>query len=199
MIDFDKLKELHMKKLEEHIRKGKVDKEILHILNLINSLDGFFTTSSCAGRIVLIKTPDNLKKQRDVFLFKSHQIVDPNLIWKTLLEFYNRFANIWFKQEPFIIHVVCKDIDHAKDLLKISSLVGLKHSGIISLKKGKIVVEIIGNEKMETIVAKNRRLLVDRDYMEELVEEANKKLLRSRTYMGKLYYLLNKYFNVSRS
>jgi len=88
MLDFYKLKELYMKKLEEHIREGKVDKEILHILNLINSLDNYFTTSSCAGRIVLIKIPEGLKKQENVFLFKSHQIVKFEDIWNIILENY---------------------------------------------------------------------------------------------------------------
>jgi len=188
-----------MKKLEEHIKEGKVDKEILHILNLINSLDNYFTTSSCAGRIVLIKTPEDLKKQENVFLFKSHQIVKFEDIWNIILENYKKYENIWFKQEPFIIHVVCKDLKSANELLKISSKVGLKHSGIISLKKNKIVVEIIGNEKIETIVSKNGRILVNEEYLKELVNEANKKLLRSRVYMGRLYYELIKYFRFSIS
>jgi len=87
----------------------------------------------------------------------------------------------------------------ANKLLKISSKVGLKHSGIISLKKNKIVVEIIGNEKIETIVSKNGRILVNEEYLKELVKEANKKLLRSRVYMGRLYYELIKYFRFSIS
>jgi len=199
MLEFDKLKELYIKKLEEHIREERVDKEIIHILKLINSLEGYFTTSSCAGRIVLIKTPENLKKQENVFLFKSHQMVNFDDIWKTILENYQRYDNIWFKQEPFILHIACRDLKHAKDLLKIASSVGLKHSGIISLKENKIIIEIIGNEKIETIVSKNKKLLVNEDYMKELVIEANKKLLRNRVYMGKLYYELIKYFKVSLS
>jgi len=199
MLDFYKLKELYMTNLEEHIREGKVDKEILHLLNLINSLDNYFTTSSCAGRIVLIKTPEDLKKQENVFLFKSHQTVKFEDIWKAILENYKKYENIWFKQEPFIIHVVCKDLKSANELLKISSKVGLKHSGIISLKKNKIVIEIIGNEKIETIVSKNGRILVNEEYLKELVNEANKKLLRSRVYMGKLYYELIRYLRFSIS
>jgi len=195
MLDFYKLKELYIKKLEEHIREGKVDKEILHLLNLINSLDNYFTTSSCAGRIVLIKTLEDLKKQEDVFLFKSHQTVKFEDIWKVILENYKKYENIWFKQEPFIIHIACKDLKSANELLKISSKVGLKHSGIISLKKNKIVIEIIGNEKIETIVSKNGRILINEEYLKELVNEANKKLLRSRVYMGKLYYDFIRYIS----
>jgi len=186
-----------MKNLREHIERGRVDREVLHILNFINSLDGYFTTSSCAGRIVLIKTPEDLKKQEDVFLFKSHQIVKFEDIWKAILENYKKYENIWFKQEPFILHIVCKDLRHANALLKISSRVGLKHSGIISLKKNKIVIEIIGNEKIETIVSKNGRILVNEEYLKELVNEANKKLLRSRIYMGRFYYELIRDFKSS--
>jgi len=195
MLEFYKLKEFHIRKLEEHIREGKVDREIIHIIKIINQFDAFFTTSSCAGRIVLIRTPDNLKKQEKAFIFKSHQVVKFDEVWNILLKNYNKYENIWFKQEPFIIHVVCKNLKYANILLKISSKVGLKHSGIISLRKNRVITEIIGNEKIETIVSKNGKLLLTEEYLKELVNEANKKLLRSRVYMGRFYYELLKLFN----
>jgi len=34
-------------------RKGSVDEKILPLVNLINSTDDFFTTSTCSGRIIL--------------------------------------------------------------------------------------------------------------------------------------------------
>ncbi|MEM4841590.1 MAG: hypothetical protein QXG80_02560, partial [Nanopusillaceae archaeon] len=147
MVDFDTLKMLYIKKLEEHLKLNKVDKEILHVINLINSSNDYFTTSSCAGRIVLIKVPNDLKKQKDVFIFKSHQIVKFEDIFNVLKKTYALFDNIWFKQEPFIIHVSCRNLRKAIEILKISSKIGLKHSGIISLKKSRVIIEIIGNEK----------------------------------------------------
>lgn len=193
MVDFDTLKMLYIKKLEEHLKLNKVDKEILHIINLINSSNDYFTTSSCAGRIVLIKVPNDLKKQKDVFIFKSHQIVKFEDIFNVLKKTYALFDNIWFKQEPFIIHVSCRNLRKAIEILKISSKIGLKHSGIISLKKSRVIIEIIGNEKIETILSKNKKIIVSEEYLENLIEEANKKLLRDRTYLGKLYIYLKKY------
>ncbi|MEM4884543.1 MAG: hypothetical protein QXO77_03410 [Saccharolobus sp.] len=122
MLDFNTLKELYMKKLENHIKSNKVDKEILHIINLINYHNNYFTTSSCAGRIVLIKVPDNLKKQKDVFIFKSHKIVKFEEIWNILKENYKNFNSIWFKQEPFILHIACKNLKSAYKILSISSI-----------------------------------------------------------------------------
>ncbi|MEM4588029.1 MAG: hypothetical protein QXW13_00710 [Nanopusillaceae archaeon] len=193
MVDFDTLKMLYIKKLEEHLKLNKVDKEILHVINLINSSNDYFTTSSCAGRIVLIKVPNDLKKQKDVFIFKSHQIVKFEDIFNVLKKTYALFDNIWFKQEPFIIHVSCRNLRKAIEILKISSKIGLKHSGIISLKKSRVIIEIIGNEKIETILSKNKKIIVSEEYLENLIEEANKKLLRNRTYLGKLYIYLKKY------
>ncbi|MEM1782798.1 MAG: hypothetical protein QW483_02870, partial [Nanopusillaceae archaeon] len=184
-----------IKKLEEHLKLNKVDKEILHVINLINSSNDYFTTSSCAGRIVLIKVPNNFKKQKDVFIFKSHQIVKFEDIFNVLKKTYALFDNIWFKQEPFIIHVSCRDLKSAIEILKISSKIGLKHSGIISLKKNRVVVEIIGNEKIETILSKNRMIIVSKEYLKDLVEEANKKLLKDRVYLGKLYIYLKNFLN----
>ncbi|MEM4511212.1 MAG: hypothetical protein QXD25_00140 [Nanopusillaceae archaeon] len=195
MIDFNILKRLYTKKLEEHLKLNKVDREILHVINLINSSNDYFTTSSCAGRIVLIKVPNDLKKQRDVFIFKSHQIVRFEDIFDILKKNYTLFDNIWLKQEPFIIHVSCRNLKSAIKILKISSKVGLKHSGILSLKKSRIIVEIIGNEKVETILSKNKKIIVSEEYLKDLVEEANKKLLRNRIYLGKLYIYLKKCLN----
>jgi len=48
MDEFNKLKIYHMKKLKEAKEKHLADQPIYYILDLINSLDFFFTTSSCA-------------------------------------------------------------------------------------------------------------------------------------------------------
>lgn len=35
-------------------RKGSVDEDVLEIVQLLNGQEQFFTTSSCAGRIILL-------------------------------------------------------------------------------------------------------------------------------------------------
>ncbi len=74
-----------------------------------------------------------------------------------------------------ILHVACRTIENAQKILDISSMAGFKHSGIITTRK-KIVVEIIGSEQFDTIIAKHGKLFVGDEYLRLLVNEANKKL-----------------------
>lgn len=42
-------------------RKGSVDEPIVELVDFINSLDNYFTTSSCSGRIVVLAdTPEEV-------------------------------------------------------------------------------------------------------------------------------------------
>ena len=187
-MEFDKLKEYFIKKLKDAVYKKEVDEPILDLLDLINKLDNYFTTSSCAGRIVLMKIPKSGKKNEAEFLFKSHYPVNPKEVWERLLEIYNNYEDsIWFKQEPFILHISARNLESAIKILEIAHKVGLKHSGIISIKPERIVIEIQSTERVETIVAKNGNLLVNENYFYILVKEANKKLEKTRRKMNKFY------------
>ena len=182
-----------MRKLKEALMRREVDDPILELLNLINSLDSYFTTSSCAGRIALMKIPKSGKKNEAEFLFKTHYEADFQIVWKVLNGVYEKYKEpIWFKQEPFIIHIAAKDIDSAIGMLEIAHLSGLKHSGILSISPDRVMLEVQSTERVETIVAKNRKLLVNEEYMAVLVEEANKKLRRTREKMHRFYKNIRK-------
>ena len=43
--------------LELAIREGLVDEEIIPILNKINNLNNYYTTSSCIGRVGIMEIP----------------------------------------------------------------------------------------------------------------------------------------------
>lgn len=183
---FDDIKMYHMNKLKDALRKNLVDEPIIDLLNTINDSKDYFTTSSCAGRIVLMKIPKSGKKNEAEFLFKSHYPVNSKDIWNTLLENYHKFEEkIYFKQEPFILHIAARDIKKAHNLLQIAIESGLKHSGIFAIKKDRVMIEIQSTERIETIVSKNRKILVNEDYINVLVEEANEKLMRTREKMYK--------------
>ena len=194
-MNFAKIKNYHLKRLEEAIKNKEVDEQILPLLHEINALSDYVTSSSCAGRITLMKIPKSGKKNEAEFLFKSHEPVEPEEVWRALEESVKTVKeSIWFKQEPFIVHVICKDLNAAKKLLDISHEAGLKHSGIISLGE-KIVLEIQSTERIETIVAKEGRVLIDKEYLEILVQEANQKLMKTREKMSKLLTIIKTKLN----
>ena len=51
---FSKLKEHSLSKIDKS-KKNSIDKNIKSLINIINKSDDYYTTSSCSGRIVLLR------------------------------------------------------------------------------------------------------------------------------------------------
>ncbi len=152
-------------------KQGSIDSGIVKLVRLINARPEFFTTSSCAGRTVLINLYGQRKNQAK-WLFKSHGLVKPSEISSAIPERIK--GAVWLKYEPFIMHVHCSSIDAANALLRIALAAGMKKSGIIAASSD-FVVELEGSDRLETIVF-NKKQLVDKDYILELTNEINKKV-----------------------
>jgi len=178
---FDKNKKDILSKLDKSNKKA-IDSDIGALVELLNSMEDYFTTSSCSGRILLIENMLGSKKEAR-FVFSSHSVASFSVIKNALSNIAN---DLWFKQESVIIHICCRDMGSAGRLLGIVRDLGMKRAGIISISK-KIVIEVVGTESMETIIAKDGKLLVDDNYLKELVNEANKKLIRNKKKIDELY------------
>jgi tRNA wybutosine-synthesizing protein 3 len=161
---------------EDKSVKGSIDGHIRQLCDLINSKPDFYTTSSCSGRIVLIKLPHSGRKNEAEWIFVSH---DEAGVYNLKNELSSPpEESVWFRFEPFILHVAAKRIDDAKRLLDTAQSLGIKRSGIIALGN-KIVVEIIGTERIDCPVARGSRMLVSDDYLALLVENANTKIRKN--------------------
>lgn len=160
---------------------GGIDKAIKNLVKSINDSQNFYTTSSCAGRIILMK--ETGKKQESVFLFVSHGIVDENDVLKALSD---ADGIIYFKHEPCILHVACRNLESAQRLVTLARQSGWKKSGIISIKRDKIMAELVSTEILAAPISKGRKLAVSMDYLRILAEEANKKLKQTREKIRKL-------------
>ncbi len=156
--------------------QGFIDEDIKILLERINSNPNYETTSSCSGRIVMLKTQ---KKDKSEWLFKSHSPVTAEDIIDSLPE-----GKVWFMQEPMILHVKCSTLEVADELIKKANSAGLKVSGITSVKN--ILVEIRDTNRIDTILKKD---LMSEDYIKLLVEEANKKLLETKGRIKRLEML----------
>ncbi len=167
-------------------RKGMVDEEIKDIVDIINSKDNYCTTSSCAGRITLLERKST-KKIDAKWLIASHQPVT----FKQVKDKLNSEHDAWLMQESCILHVFCRTVETAERFLLACRRSGFKRSGIISLSN-KIMIEVMGNEKVETIVLKNGKVLIDDEYLKLLVDVCNTKMRKNRENMGKLYDELKK-------
>lgn len=183
--NFQKQKQLAR---EDKSNEQQWDKAITGLCGKINKTKEHYTTSSCAGRIILIKGLD--EKAENVFLFKTHDKVSFEQLKKELENAVKKYKGlIYFKQETCILHVASSGIPKAQELLNKAKTAGWKRSGIMATKK-RVMLELLSTERTELPVADNGKILVDDDYLKLLVQEANKKLERTREKIKKLEKLI---------
>ncbi|RLE47285.1 hypothetical protein DRJ25_02745 [Candidatus Woesearchaeota archaeon] len=167
VVGFDNLKKTALSRIDKS-KKGSIDKRIKQLLSIINKTKDYFTTSSCSGRIVLLKK--GRRKDQCEWIYTSHDLADEKEMRQRLSE---AKGNIFLKMESMILHVSCRTLKDADKLLKEARKI-YKRAGIISLKK--LSIEIMGSDFLETPVKLGDRLLVDEECFGILVKEANKKL-----------------------
>lgn len=177
-MDFNQIKRDILSK-DDKSRKGHIDIKIRQLVDAINFLDDYFTTSSCSGRIMVIT---RAKKKHEVkWLFASHEKV----IIEDIKYLELPVEDTWFKQESMIIHISCRNPDAAEKLLKKTMEAGIRRCGIITLGK-KIIVEIMGSDIIETIFSREGRMLFSNDYLQILLNEANSKMNKNQDIINKL-------------
>ena len=185
MDTFNKRKKSTLSKLDKSSKKSW-DKKIISLCEKINSLDDYYTTSSCSGRVVLIV--DNAKKGPGLFVKVWHEKIKFEELITSLRSVIGGRA-IVFKQEPVILHVACRDLESALDFLKKARTVGFKRGGLIS-GGNRFVLELIGTEKLEFPIIKDGKVLADENFLKEIVQKSNKNLGKGWEKIKKLKKIL---------
>jgi tRNA wybutosine-synthesizing protein 3 len=154
---------------------GIWDKKIESLCNKINKKKNYYTTSSCSGRIVLLKFSDT--KIEDAFLFRTHDKISFEEL-KEALESLKYNELVEFQQTSCILHVACRTIEDAVSLVKKAREAGWKRSGVMS-SGSRSMVELHSTESMSLPIADKGKIIVDDDYLKFIVDIANKKLNRT--------------------
>jgi len=156
---------------------GGVDAKIKPLCDQINSLNNFYTTSSCSGRVVIMV--EKKQKDRELFLEVFHDEISSRELKSQLAEILkskkHKKSLVKFKLEPCILHVACQNLVDADKLLKKAQFCGWKKSGLLTLGK-KIILELNSTERLEFPIIKNSKILVGDEFLEIVVEESNRKL-----------------------
>ncbi len=173
-------KAMAMKKLQTAMTRKKVDKKALPIIEKINKMADFFTTSSCSGRIVLLEIPFPGKKRKARFLGRWHHEINIEVVESALSK--AKEGEIWFLVQSPIFHIFTISLKNAKALLHAAIQSGFKYSSIKSIN-GKVMVEILSTEKMDVPVGRDGKTYVSKEYLSMLVDIAN---LLMRKMDGKL-------------
>jgi tRNA wybutosine-synthesizing protein 3 len=123
--------------------KNEVDEGIVDLIEKINKNPDLVSLSSCSGRIVLLMVDEQGKKNASFFA-KWHEPVEPEEFEMKLTQ-YTSSMPLWFRVEPFILHVAAKDLESAKKFMEKIRAVGVKRGGIQVIKEDKILMEFQGS------------------------------------------------------
>jgi len=170
---------------EDQSRAGDWDPLIKPVCDLINTFKNYCTTSSCSGRIIITEHSSNKKCDTEWLLVKHD-----NVTFEEVNESLKKIdgGEVWFHVHPFILHIACKTIEDAFELLKLFRNSGFKRVGINGPKKN--VIEIIGTDRIELPIGNNGELLIQEDYLRFLVNESNKKFIKNIERIDKLFNAL---------
>jgi tRNA wybutosine-synthesizing protein 3 len=185
-MDFEKEKKDFLTKKDKS-KKGCIDSKIKKLVKRINSFEDCYTTSSCSGRILLLTIPASNKKNEVKYLFCSHEKIRYDELKKIIKSKKLPKCIVWFRVEPVILHIACKNINCARKLLNLARNIGFRRSGVISIRKSKIVLELVSTEKIDAIVSKNGKIVIGEDYFKVIVKEGNRKLEKTWRKIDRLY------------
>ncbi len=181
--EFLDAKENALKSLHDACGHGKVDEGVLPILDLINKIEGFYTSSSCAGRIVLLQIPQIGDKRGARFLGVWHHTIEVDE-----LRAASRKATtglLWLLAQAPILHIGAETLQHADKMLKTAISCGFKNSAVKSLGK-KIIIEICSTERLDAPIGRDACLFCDEKHLSLLVEISNEVIGRSQEKLGRL-------------
>ncbi|XP_022436794.1 tRNA wybutosine-synthesizing protein 3 homolog isoform X2 [Delphinapterus leucas] len=138
---------------EDLSRKGSVDEDVVELVQLLNGREQFFTTSSCAGRIILLDRGINgseVQKQNCCWLLVTHK---PCVKDDVIVALKKANGDAILKFEPLVLHVQCRQLQDAQ-ILAVRSTHGLEvpltHKGKLMVTEEYINFLIkIANQKME--------------------------------------------------
>lgn len=166
---------------------GGVDVKIKPLCDKLNSLENYYTTSSCSGRVLLMI--EKKQKDRELFYWVAHDEITlcelKEEICKVVKKRKHKKLIVKFKLDPCILHVACKSLEDADKLLKKAQLAGWKKSGLLSMGK-KIILELNSTERLEFPVIHSSKILVNDDFLKLVVEESNRKMGESWKKIDKL-------------
>ncbi len=192
--NFDQDKAMHLDKMLhlDKSAKGSVDMRIRDLLDAVNALPDFFTTSSCAGRIRVLAYPADAKKNQVRTLFSTHEpVTDDDLerVAAILAEGKKGESAVWWLQESAILHIAARDIVSARRLVVLFQQHGFKRAAYLSLAR-RPVIEIVNTDQVEAPLAKDGVRLAGDAYLSALQRVSNGKLLHNFSRVERLTALL---------
>ena len=160
-----------VEKYERAKNKGEVDRDIIPLLDKINSSEHYYTTSSCSGRIILIELPEIGDKKNSRIIGKWHGEIKFVDLFKLLNEYKKGY--LFLLVQSSIIHIVCDNVDNALKIIEVARDSSFKYSSIKSVKNEGILVEILGSENLNIPLGENSKIIVNEEELRFFVKISN--------------------------
>lgn len=186
---FEMLKKHNGEEFKKAVSEKKADRQIIPLCTFINSLAEFFSSSSCAGRIMLLKTDAKESKREAAFHAKWHRAVSFPELAKEIGKKIDA-PELWLKQEPFILHLGTNNLANANRLLECCRIAGIKRAGIMVAEPEKFMLEIIGTQNMSLPVKKKNKAIAEKEFLRFALRKANSKLKRNYEMLKKFEKIL---------
>ena len=187
---FDQYKHRNLQKLSDALDIKRVDTDVISLLDRINADDRFVTTSSCAGRIVVLEVPDLGDKKQAVFHGRWHHVPEPSEVLYTLKQYGT--GQLWFLAQPPIFHIAARDLSSANLMLQAGVDAGFKHSGIKTIQHH-CIVELLSTERIDMPLGNDGTIYYDKRLILFLLETAEKVINRSKEKLNRLDKTLQVY------
>ncbi|KAM4871913.1 tRNA wybutosine-synthesizing protein 3 homolog isoform 1-T1 [Thomomys bottae] len=171
-------------------RKGSVDEDVVELVWLLNSRDQFVTTSSCAGRILLLDGGVNgfeVQKQNCCWLLVTHKPCVKNEVMVALKK---ANGDAIFKFEPLVLHVQCRQLEDAQFLHSVAIDSGFRNSGITVGKRGKTMLAVRSTHGLEVPLSHKGNLMVTEEYIDFLLNIAHQKMEENKKRIERFYNCL---------
>ncbi len=176
-------KEKALKALEKAYCEKKIDDGVSLILKQINALNGFYTSSSCAGRIVLLQIPTIGDKHGACFLGIWHRTIEANEVLVSAAQATTGL--LWLLAQSPIIHIGAETLTQANSMVKTAISSGFKNSAVKSTGK-KIIIELASTERLDAPIGRDGLLFCEKQYLDLLVEISNEIIKRSQEKLDRL-------------
>ena len=129
--------------LKEALALGKVDEPIVDFLLKINEAEGLGTSSSCAGRVQIIRMRE--RKDLSTRYYIEHVPEKIDVGFKVALEkaLKEGREGLYVKVEPFIYHFIAEDAGTAQKVVESCRRAGVKRCGYQRISHG-YLIEVMG-------------------------------------------------------
>lgn len=168
---------------------GYLDPDIYYVLLALFRREESFPVSSCSGRITVVDAPMPWYRKNSTVVFKKHAVVDEKEIY-TVVQNSLPVRRLWLVVTGPIFHISALTLREALSVLKIAREAGMKHSGILSISRRGVYVELKTGVRLTVLLRAKDTIISD---IREVVKVANEALLEGKSRLTRFYKLLLSY------